>query len=130
MNPDVFQWRESDVIVRARCIPRYLWMTVSIDVFLDGMCILRTGGQAKMTGSVTSCFWFEGTTHEAKLSWQKYKNHAFPVELIIDDELVAESNVAVENWWMPFVACSVLAILLLLPVLVVVALAVLLYVFM
>ena len=54
-NDDVGQpkllWEGSAVEVRARVVPRYLWTTTSIDVFVDGRCILKTGGQMKAVGS-------------------------------------------------------------------------------
>ena len=34
------QWNGSAVEVTAHLVPRFLWSTASIDVFLDGRCIL------------------------------------------------------------------------------------------
>ena len=37
--PEEIQWHGSTVEVTARLIPRFLWTTASIDVFIDGECV-------------------------------------------------------------------------------------------
>src|SRR5438034_342849 len=63
MNALPPQWNGSRLAVTAKLVPRYLWQTASIDVFLDEQCILRTGGQFKFVGSHASEFVYRGTTH-------------------------------------------------------------------
>jgi hypothetical protein len=109
------RWQGHNLVVRAWAVPRYCWLTVSIEVFLAGERILRTGGQLAAVGADTSCFDFDGTSHEVRLAWRRHEGAGFPYELMIDGEQVAVSYVAVENWWAPLmvvVAAPLLALLL------------------
>jgi hypothetical protein len=95
-------WHGSTVEVTARLVPRYLWTTASIDVFLDGRCILRTGGQMRMVGSGSAEFDHDGALHTVELSWDRARSrgltgHGFPYQLRIDGAKVAVSEVAVDN---------------------------------
>jgi hypothetical protein len=83
--------------VKARIVPRYCWTTASIDVFLDGRCILRTGGQMKVTGSSCAEFDHDGSTHSVELSWGKATGLEFPYVLTIDDAKVSLAGVPIEN---------------------------------
>jgi hypothetical protein len=98
---EIIKWRDSAVDVQARLVPRFLWSTASIDVFLDKRCILRTGGQLKATGSHSATFTHSGSTHTAELSWGYGLLFSFPYKLRIDDAPVSEARVRVQNW--PFV---------------------------
>jgi hypothetical protein len=91
------QWHGSTIEVKARLVPRYLFSTASIDVFLDGQCILRTGGQMKATGSSWSEFEHGGSTHVVELSWDRVAGVTFPYTLRINDAEIAWSDVSVEN---------------------------------
>jgi hypothetical protein len=91
------QWNGCAIEVTARLIPRFLWSTASIDVFLDGRCILRTGGQLGFTGSSWAVFHHARSLHKVELSWERAIGHAFPYRLTIDDDEVAASLVFVEN---------------------------------
>ncbi len=96
------RWRGCTVEVTARLVPRYLWSTASIDVHLDGRCILRTGGQRKIVGSSTAEFQHDGESHTVALSWDQVRSDgfaglSFPFHLSIDDAKVAASEVPVEN---------------------------------
>jgi hypothetical protein len=95
--PAKIRWHGSEVEVKARLVPRYGWTTASIDVFLGGRCILRTGGQMKVTGSSWAEFDHEGSRQFAELSWGKARGHEFPYVLRINDAKVALSEVPVEN---------------------------------
>src|SRR5690242_10339818 len=96
---EVIKWQDSPVDVQARLIPRFLWSTASIDVFLDGQCILRTGGQLKFTGSHSTTFTHSGSTHTAELSWgATISPLSFPYQFRIDGVPVAASRVHVRNW--------------------------------
>ena len=95
-------WEGSAVEVRARVVPRYFWTTCSIDVFLDGRRILKTGGQMKAVGSSIAEFHHDGAAHKAELSWGHARmEHAsgltFPYRLFFDGGKIAVSDVRVEN---------------------------------
>jgi hypothetical protein len=112
---EVIKWQGRTVEVQARLIPRFLWTTASIDVFLDGQCILRTGGQMNCTGSFTTTFTHSGATHTADLSWGYGLLSWFPYRLQIDGASISEARVYVRNWplgliWAVFVAAVMLAI--------------------
>lgn len=89
-------------------IPRYFWMTSSIDVYLDNECILRTGGQLNLTGSVSTTFNSGGSSHQAQLQWGNSRWYRFPYQLRIDGVLVDESLVPVENKWIPMTIAGVI----------------------
>jgi hypothetical protein len=96
------RWHGSTVEVTARLVPRYLWSTASIDVFLDGRCILRTGGQMRAVGSSSAEFDHDGEAHTVEVSWGRaqprgFTRHCFPYDLTIDGAKVAASEVPVEN---------------------------------
>jgi hypothetical protein len=115
-------WHGSTVEVTARLVPRYLWTTASIDVFLDGRCILRTGGQLKLIGSSSAEFDHDGSVHSVELSWgcarrQGFVRHSFPYQLRIDGAKVAISEVAVEDAGLSLIPILLLASLLLLGLL-------------
>jgi hypothetical protein len=93
-------WHGSTVEVKSRLVPIYFWTTASIDVFLDGRCILRSGGQKKVSGSSSAHFDHGGSTHVVELSWEKAHGIEFPYILRIDDAKVAVSGVLVENAWL------------------------------
>jgi hypothetical protein len=92
------KWQAGLVQVQARLVPRFLWSTASIDVFLDGQCILRTGGQLKFTGSQSATFTYSGSTHTAELSWGTAFLLGFPYQLQIDGTSVSEARVYIKNW--------------------------------
>jgi hypothetical protein len=91
------RWNGRTVEVTARLIPRYFWSTASINVFLDGECILRTGGQMKMIGSSEAEFHHDGALHAVKLSWGQAHRLSFPYQLWIDGAKVLVSDVPVAN---------------------------------
>jgi hypothetical protein len=107
----VTTWQGKAVSVRARYIPRFLWTTASIDVFLDERCVFRSGGQLKSTGSHSASFDDGGSEHRMELTWGRSREFRFPYQLRIDGVLVGESQVRVEN-----------QILVLIPALIIVAL--------
>lgn len=111
--PEAIQWHGSIVEVTARLIPRFLWTTASIDVFLDGSCILRTGGQLKITGSSSAEFYHGGSVHHVELSWGQADLRSFPYQLQIDGAKVAVSRVFVQNWRLVFLALWIPVALLL-----------------
>jgi hypothetical protein len=66
-------------------------------VFLDGECILRTGGQMKMIGSSEAEFHHDGALHVMKLTWGRAHGLSFPYQLWIDGAKVLVSNVPIAN---------------------------------
>jgi len=94
---EIIKWQDSPVDVQARLIPRFLWSTASIDVFLGEQCILRTGGQLKFTGSHSSTFIHSGSTHTAELSWGVGFLRWFPYKLRIDGTPVSDARVYVRD---------------------------------
>ena len=95
---EAIKWQNTTVEVQARLIPRFLWTTASIDVFLDGQCILRTGGQMKCTGLYSTGFTHSGFKHTAALSWGYGFLFSFPYKLQIDGAPITEARVHVRNW--------------------------------
>ena len=96
---EVIKWHDKAVDVQSRLVPRYLWSTASIDVFLDGQLILSTGGQMKFTGAHSTTFTQGGTTHTAELCWGGSGfGFSFPCQLKIDGVLISTSRVHIRNW--------------------------------
>lgn len=106
-------WNNKPVVVTARSLPRFLWTTASIDVFLDGQCILRSGGQAKLTGGHSAAFTHEGVQHQVGLTWGKSSgDFGFPYEVRIDGAKVDEGTVQIENRYMVFIPATLIVIIL------------------
>jgi len=103
-------WNGASLTVTSTLVPEKMWQASSIDVFLNGDCILRTGGQWKLTGSHSGSFVNDGKRHELKLSWGHAALRSFPVELEIDDQPILKARVFTRNWplalwpWMVAVA--------------------------
>lgn len=93
-------WHGGIVSVRSRQVPRFLWTTASIDVYLDEQCILQTGGKLNPTGSCAATFNHGGSTHTAELSWGVGLWYSFPYELKINGFPVIASRVRAKNWYM------------------------------
>ena len=109
---DVIKWQDSPVNVQARLVPRFLWTTASIDVFLGEQCILRTGGQVKFTGSQSARFTHSGSSHTAELSWgANGSSFSFPYQLRIDGVLVSTSRVSIRNRRVRWIAVIVVVVL-------------------
>jgi hypothetical protein len=104
-------WQGGTIEVQARLVPRWLWCTASIEVLLDGRCILETGGSLKATGSREVTFARAGSRHTAKLSWGWGFLRSFPYKLRLDGAAVSEARVRVRNWPMVVVFPLVLGAL-------------------
>jgi hypothetical protein len=102
-NKGPVTWGGSTVSVRARVVPRFLWTTCSIDVYLDEQCILQTGGALKPTGSCYATFNHGGATHSAELSWGVSAAYSFPYRLNIDGVSVMSSRVRADNWYLTLI---------------------------
>jgi hypothetical protein len=91
-------WQGGAIEVQARLVPRWLWCTASIEVLLDGRCILETGGSLKAAGSREVMFAHAGSRHTAKLSWGWGFLRSLPYKLRLDGAAVSEARVQVRNW--------------------------------
>jgi hypothetical protein len=111
---EVIKWQGKAVRVQARYVPRFLWTTASIDVLLGDQCILRTGGQLKLTGSYSTAFSDGGSEHQIELSWGHSSNFCFPYQLRIDGVTVDDSHVQVENRYMIGIPAIIIVALLVL----------------
>ena len=105
----IVSWNGTTVAVTARAVPRYAWMTVSIDVAVGNETILKTGGVLKAVGDHAECFEFRGATHKAQVTWGKPTFRSFPFTLHIDGAPLLESRVPVENWWLTIWPWALLA---------------------
>ena len=114
----MISWHDKTVRVQARLVPRFVWTTASIDVFLGDQRVVCTGGQFKMTGSHSSTFTDGVLEHQAILSWGQVRRHRFPYQLQIDGVTVDDAHVDVTNWRMGYI-----------PALLVVASVVLIFMF-
>ncbi len=95
--PGEVTWRGKTVKVRAHLVPRFLFSSASIDVYLNGECVFRTGGKINPTGSHSAAVRIGGSGHQIEVAWGRSRNFCFPYQLRIDGELVTESEVQVEN---------------------------------
>jgi hypothetical protein len=98
LSLQIGEWKGRQVSVTSRLIPRFFWMTSSIDVFIDSRCVLKTGGQLKMIGRSSSSFEDSGTTHLVELTWGHASLRSFPIEVKIDEEHIAKTRVVTGNW--------------------------------
>jgi hypothetical protein len=98
MTPLRNKWLGETIEVTARAIPKYLWLTTSIDVFVAGRCIHRTGGKMKRVGSSYGKFEYNGRPHKIEVQWSKARRFRFPVQVFIDEMLIDNTEVLVTNW--------------------------------
>lgn len=93
------RWKDCDLEVRAEVVPRYCWTTVSIDVYLNDLCILRTGGVLRIEGAQTQTFRHKNETHALELSWRSpLLGMSFPYRLSIDGRPIVTGKVYPRNW--------------------------------
>lgn len=95
---NIGKWNENPVAVTARFMPRFLWTTASIDIFVGSQCVIRTGGQMKFTGQAIAQFEHGGTNHSVRIRWGWSKIRSFPIKVEIDEQQIAETNAVVTNW--------------------------------
>lgn len=112
LDPHI-DWNGSTLTVRSSLIPKMLWQTASIDAFLDGKCILKTGGKLNVIGSHSAQFEHVGHTREATLSWGLPGFRSFPIEVKIDGQSILKSRVFIRNWPLAYCPWIVFAALVL-----------------
>jgi len=96
---NMVNWRDRTLEVKARVLPKYLWSTASIDVYLDDAAIIRTGGVMRLKGLNEVQFDEGGETHSVALSWRSpAQGMSFPYQLSVDGKIVLESEVRPPNW--------------------------------
>ncbi len=96
---DTVKWQDAPVEFQARLVPRFLWSTASIDVFLGGRHILSTGGVMKFSGSQSSTFIHAGSEHRVEVSWGiSGIGYSFPYQLRIDGVQVSAGRAHIGNW--------------------------------
>lgn len=95
-------WNREAVKVTARVVPKYAFTTASIDVEVGDRLVLATGGVLKFVGSQTRTYERNGKIHTVEVNWGVGKFRSFPVTLLIDGELLFDSNVKVSNWWVMY----------------------------
>ena len=98
-------WNGARLEVRCWALARKLWLTCSIDVYVDDRCVLRTGGKFKNVGSHSAQFTRDNATHTVELTWGDFENGAFPCSLRVDGETVGEPSVGIENKWQSKIGC-------------------------
>lgn len=106
-------WQNLPVDVQANLVPRYLWTSASIDVYIAGQCVLRTGGVLSPVGSQSATFMHGNTLHTVQLSWGRGVLFSFPYELFIDGIPVSASRVPVSNWVIGLLPITLLTLILL-----------------
>jgi hypothetical protein len=99
----MISWHDKTVRVQARLVPRFVWTTASIDVFLGDRRVICTGGQFKIAGSYSATFADGGLEHQAVLSWGQVRRHRFPYQLEIDGVSIDDAHVDVTNWRMGYI---------------------------
>ena len=108
-------WSGVPIRVSAIAVPRYAWLTTSIDVTVHGRRVLRTGGVMKLVGAHSETIELAGARRRMDLSWGAFKRGSFPFSLAIDGVVVLESRVAARYWWLaywPYAALVVLGVAL------------------
>jgi hypothetical protein len=109
----MISWQNKLVRVEARPVLRFMWTTVSIDVYLDDQCILRTGGKYERNGTYSTSFSFGGSEHRAEVTWGRYRQRHFPYQLRIDGELIDDSQVRVKNFALGYIPVLIFTALIL-----------------
>ena len=108
----MISWQNKSVRVEARTVPRFMWTTASIDVYLGEECVLRTGGKVDFKGTYSTSFNFDGSEHRADLTWGLCRQRHFPYQLRIDGRLIDESRVQVKNFQLVYIPVSIVIALL------------------
>ncbi len=91
-------WEDGKITVTSTLLPKILWQTASIDVFLNEKCLLKTNGQLKITGSHTAQFTHNTVNHEVILIWGTGGLRTFPIEVSIDGKQIIKSEIYTSNW--------------------------------
>jgi hypothetical protein len=95
-------WSGVPIRVSAIAVPRYAWLTISIDVTVHDRKVLRTGGVMKVLGVHTETVELAGARRRMDLSWGAFARGSFPFSLAIDGVVVLESRVAARYWWVAY----------------------------
>jgi hypothetical protein len=104
----ISQFQNITPIVKAHILAKHLWTSASIDVYLDELCISKTGGQWRLRGVQRSEFYLNDETHTAELSWLPRRGLYFPYQLSIDGHKISDSKVYIYNWPAAFLSPLIL----------------------
>ena len=63
-------WQECNLEVKAELVPRYFWTTASINVYVDDVCIIQTGGVWRLRGIQRAGFRRNNENQVLELAWQ------------------------------------------------------------
>jgi len=96
------QWNGKLIAATAHLVPRFAWMTASIDVAINENVVIRTGGVPKLEGELPSTFELNGSEHQIRVTWGKAKPKAFPITVLIDNQVVISGDVPIANWWLAY----------------------------
>lgn len=118
------------ITVAARLVPKFLWFTAAIEVFVDGQRLLSSGGRLALSGTEAAFFnGIDGSPHDLQLSWNaltgysgysRYSRYGLVPQLhytlVVDGSARARGEVGAQNWWMRFAGLALVltAVLLLL----------------
>ena len=98
------RWHDRLLEVKAHAIPRYCWLTVSIDVHVDGAAVIRTGGVLRSKAINEAQLDEQGQHDSLKLSWRSpFQGMDFPFQLSVDEQVIIDSKVRPQNWPMVFI---------------------------
>jgi hypothetical protein len=101
--PNATLWQGSAIEVHAEVVPRYLWTTASINVYVDHECVISTGGVLRLSGTRQFALRCGDQNHLLELSWgSPARGIAFPFRLSVDGEKLLDSSVWPRNWPMCF----------------------------
>ena len=92
-------WNGLSLRLASRLVPRFAWQTASIELAIDDMTVLQTGGAFKFVGAVVQSFEVQGALHEARLEWGRGTLKSFPCKVTIDGLDAWSGRVRVGNWW-------------------------------
>jgi hypothetical protein len=95
-------WNGEQLTITAHLVPRYAFMTASIDVSLADKPVLKTGGVLKLEGGQVANFERNRQAHLVEASWGKATLKYFPVKVVVDGQLLVEAPVKISNWWLVY----------------------------
>jgi hypothetical protein len=93
LDPNLIQWNDESLFIRAEYLPKFFWLTASIDLLVDGIAVISTGGQFKFKGTASKQIDIKGSIHQVRLDWGSFLIASCPCTLIIDNLEIAKLNI-------------------------------------
>ncbi|HSM95293.1 MAG TPA: hypothetical protein VLT91_04560 [Rhizomicrobium sp.] len=106
------QWDDVDVAVESVLVPRYLYTSASVNVYVAGNCILQTGGVMRFSGKNMAEFAHNGTDHQVVLDWTSGRS-SVGYTLMIDGDKILEGSVFPRNALMGMTPVFIFAVAML-----------------